>query len=160
MNKVNNYYVTWDEYSKTVIQLARTIKSSGWQFDQIVAIARGGMFVGDPLTRIFKKPIAVTVASSYRGKERKEMLLSKEVAMSTDTIGKRILLVDDLVDSGESLIAMTKFLKEKYSHIEEIRTAVLWKKSGTNFNPDYYADEVDEQTWIHQPFEQFDEGVL
>lgn len=151
--------ISWTEYSETVVRLARKINDSGWQFDQIVAIARGGMFVADPLTRIFKKPLAVTITTSYVGKEQKELVLSKEVAMATDQLGKRILLVDDLVDSGHSMFAVTKFLLEKYS-LEEIRTAVLWKKEGAAFSPDYFADNVDKQTWIHQPFEEFDEVSL
>lgn len=151
--------VTWPEYYATGERLATRIHASGWQFDQILCIARGGMFIGDMLSRIFKKPLAVISASSYRGpdgKQKKQLVVSKEIAMTTDTLAKRVLLVDDLVDSGDSLWQVKCSVEEKYTGVE-IKTAVLWYKSCSKIIPDYYGDDsVDEHTWIHQPFEGYD----
>lgn len=151
-------YVSWEKYNETAVRVAKKIHESKWDFDQIVAIARGGMFIGDSLSRIFKKPLALISASSYKGesKQQSTLIISKEIAMATNSLGKRILLVDDLVDSGGTISEVKDFIKQKYSNVEEIRTAVLWNKTGSTFKPDYYSESVDKKTWIHQPFETFD----
>ena len=151
---------SWEEYENTERALAKKIAESDWKFDQIVGIARGGMFICDCLSRIFEKPIALIVASSYKNKTQEELALSEEVAMVTSKIGKRILLVDDLVDSGVSLEKTKQFLKKKFPEIEEVRTAVLYKKSCTRFAPDYHALDIEDGVWIDQPFEKFDQEKL
>lgn len=151
--------VSWQEYDALGEHLARKIDQSEWQFDQIVCIARGGMFVGDMMSRIFKKPLAVIVSSSYRGpdgKQKKELRISEHIAMTTDTLAKRVLLVDDLIDSGDSMRLVKEHIQRRYPDTE-IKTAVLWWKIGCPVIPDFYADDtVPRATWIHQPFERYD----
>lgn len=152
-------HISWVEYNNLTDILAVKIHESEWQFDQIVCIARGGMFVGDALSRIFKKPLAVIVASSYRGedgKQKKQLLISEHIAMKADTLAKRVLLVDDLIDSGESIQKVKERLQTMRPGVE-IKTAVLWLKRGSDVISDFYADdEVPKETWIHQPFEAYD----
>ena len=59
-------YVSWDEFHMLIERLALKIDASGWQFDQILCLARGGMRPGDVLSRVFDKPLAVMATSSYR----------------------------------------------------------------------------------------------
>ena len=59
-------YVSWDEYHMLIERLALKIDASGWQFDQILCLARGGMRPGDVLSRVFDKPLAIMATSSYR----------------------------------------------------------------------------------------------
>jgi len=59
-------YVSWDEYHMLIERLALKIDASGWQFDQILCLARGGMRPGDVLSRVFDKPLAIMSTSSYR----------------------------------------------------------------------------------------------
>jgi len=59
-------YVSWDEYHMLIERLALKIHASGWEFDQILCLARGGMRPGDVLSRIFDKPLAIMSTSSYR----------------------------------------------------------------------------------------------
>ena len=49
-------YVTWDEYFKKIEGLAKIIHSDGWDFNQVVCIAKGGMCVGDIISRIYDVP--------------------------------------------------------------------------------------------------------
>lgn len=58
--------VSWHDFEQAVVALALNIYNSGLQFDHIVCIARGGMFLGDILSRLFQVPLAVISASSYR----------------------------------------------------------------------------------------------
>ena len=59
-------YVSWDEYHMLIERLALKVSSSGWAFDQILCLARGGMRPGDVLSRVFDKPLGIMSTSSYR----------------------------------------------------------------------------------------------
>ena len=50
-------HVTWDQYHRLIESLARQVHQSNWQFNQIICIARGGLRVGDILSRIFDLPL-------------------------------------------------------------------------------------------------------
>lgn len=149
--------VSWDSYYKTAEKLIKQISGSGWEFDHIVCIARGGMPLGDMLSRVYKKPLAVIVASSYRGEggmQQKQLVLS-DIAKISD-LGKHVLLIDDLVDSGKTLDQIKSLILAKYEGVEEVRTAVLWYKSYSEFMPNYVSESVDGDIWIKQPFERYD----
>ena len=59
-------YVSYDEYHNLIEKLAIKVHQSGWEFDTILCLARGGMRPGDILSRIFDKPLAIMSTSSYR----------------------------------------------------------------------------------------------
>jgi hypothetical protein len=77
--------------------------------------------------------------------------------MTSEFLGNRVLLVDDLVDSGESIQEAIAWLNRYYGQeIPEIRTAVLWYKAASRFQPDYFVDYLPDNPWIHQPFERYE----
>lgn len=157
---MSDLYVSWSEYHKKIETLAVKIYQGNWQFNQIVCIAKGGLRVGDILCRIYNTPLAILSASSYSGiqnRVRGQITFSHHLSMTTETLGHRLLLVDDLVDSGISLRESIYYLQERYGNqIEEIRTAVLWYKAHSLVTPDYYVDYVSNNPWIHQPFEPYE----
>ncbi len=150
-------YIDWEQYHQCIEQLAIKIHSSFWQFDQIVCLAKGGLRIGDTLSRIYQKPLAILFAASYGGSDNRtqqQLKFSQHLAMLEDNLGKYVLLVDDLADSGITLSSSVNWLKER-SNIQEIRTAVLWYKSCSLVIPDYYVDYLPNNPWIHQPFEHY-----
>jgi uncharacterized protein len=152
-------YVTWPDYHNAIERLAIAVHQSGWPFNQIVCIARGGLRVGDTLSRIFKLPLAVISTQSYggeAGKERGRLTVAKHMTMTTPTLGDRVLLVDDLVDSGATLDVVKQHLLDTYPTIVDIRTAVLWYKACSTCAPDYHVHFLAESPWIHQPFEPYE----
>lgn len=152
-------YVTWDEYHKLTEKLARQIHESGWQFNQLICIARGGLRVGDVLSRIFDLPLAILSTSSYNekaGTVRGELIIADQLTMASGQLGDRVLLVDDLVDSGVTLEAVTRTLPQRYPQVTALRTAVLWYKAASVFKPDYFVEYLPDNPWIHQPFEHYD----
>jgi hypoxanthine phosphoribosyltransferase len=157
---MSDLYVSWDEYHAKIEQLAAKIYQSQWEFDQILCLARGGLRIGDILSRIFDKPLAILSTSSYGGRdfqERGALKIAHSITMTTDTLGKRILLVDDLVDSGVTLAQILEWLKQHEEFdITEVRSAVLWFKACSVAKPDYYIDFLLDNPWIHQPFEQYE----
>jgi uncharacterized protein len=155
--------VSWDEYHQSIESLAEQIHTSQWEFDRIVCLARGGLRVGDILSRIFTKPLAILAASSYRGdakQERGKLSIASQITMTDDRLGARILLVDDLVDSGVTLQQTTIWLRDLYPEIEDLKTAVIWYKACSNYIPDYYVSHLPHNPWIHQPFEKYDRYKL
>ena len=71
-------------------------------------------------------------------------------------VGDKVLLVDDMVDSGHTLQVVHKELSQRFPHIRDIRTAVLWYKQCSVFKPDHYVSYLADNPWIHQPFEVCD----
>ena len=67
----------------------------------------------------------------------------------------RVLLVDDLADSGVTLRAVVDRLRAMPA-IEELRSAVIWVKGVSSYTPEYYVDTLPTSPWIHQPFEAYD----
>lgn len=150
-------HVSWDEYHQSIELLAKQISQSQWEFDRIVCLARGGLRVGDIFSRIFKKPLAILAASSYGGdRERGKLSIANQITMTDALMGSRVLLVDDLVDSGVTLQQTTVWLRDLYPEIEELKTAVIWYKASSVYIPDYYVSYLSTNPWIHQPFEKYD----
>jgi uncharacterized protein len=154
-------YVSWSDYHQKIEQLAIQIYESGWEFNQIICLARGGLRVGDILSRIYDQPLAILATSSYSGtgkQERNNLIFSRHLTMTTEKVDSRILLVDDLVDSGITIQQTIPWLKQNTDFpIEEIRTAVLWYKASSVIAPDYYVDYLSDNPWIHQPFEHYED---
>ena len=152
-------HVTWDQYNTLVERLALSVHESGFRFNQIICIARGGMRVGDVLSRIFEQPLAILSTHSYSsegGTLRGELVIAEHMTMTKPRLGDRVLLVDDMVDSGHTLEAVHAELPRRFSHMTALKTAVLWWKACSVFAPDYHVEFLPDNPWIHQPFEVYD----
>jgi len=152
-------YVSQDEYHSLIEKLALKVYQSGWQFDTILCLARGGMRPGDILSRIFGVPLAIMSTSSYRaqaGTVRGHLDIAHYITTPQGQIAGRVLLVDDLADTGVTLQAVVDRLRSSYPPITELRTAVIWSKSCSSFKADYAVEELPTNPWIHQPFEIYD----
>src|SRR5512137_3086139 len=118
-------HVTWDQYNTLVERLALGVHESGYDFDQIICIARGGMRVGDVLSRIYEKPLAILSTHSYAaegGTVRGELVIAEHMTMTSPRLGDAVLLVDDMVDSGHTLAAVHRALPRRFPHITDVRT--------------------------------------
>ena len=94
-------YVSYDEYHNLIEKLAIKVHQSGWQFDTILCLARGGMRPGDVLSRIFDKPLAIMSTSSYRadaGTVQGHLDIARFITTPKGEIAGKVLLVDDLAD--------------------------------------------------------------
>ena len=107
-------YVSYDEYHQLIEKLALKIHLSGWRFDTILCLARGGMRPGDILSRIFGVPLAIMSTSSYRaaaGKVQGHLDIAHYITTPQGQIAGRVLLVDDLADTGVTLQAVVQRLR-------------------------------------------------
>jgi hypoxanthine phosphoribosyltransferase len=158
---MSDLYVSWADYHDKIEQLAVKIYQSNWSFNQIICLAKGGLRVGDLLSRIYDVPLAILSTASYGGTNnqvRGSITFSQDLTKTTANLGSHVLLVDDLVDSGVTLKKTLTWLDRKYGfYIEEVRTAVLWYKDCSVIKPDYYVDYLPDNPWIHQPFEPYEQ---
>ena len=156
--------VSWDEYNRTVEKLAIQIDESGYKPDILIGIMRGAAPMIDVLSRIFKLKCAYLAVESYSGKgiedEQGNIVFSREMSSISPNMGGRILLCDDLSDTGITFNKSIDWLNQYgpiKGKIEDIKTATLWKKKKSTFEPDFCAVKLDENPWIVQPFEIYEE---
>lgn len=152
-------WVSWDDYHSLIERLALIVHESDWKFDKILCLARGGVRVGDVLSRIYDLPLGILATSSYReaaGTQQGSLDIAQFITITRGTLDGRVLLVDDMVDTGNTFMRVRDHLLAQFPAITELRTAVLWWKGHSLATPDYYVDKLPTNPWIHQPFEDYD----
>ena len=148
----NDLWVSWDEYNRLIERLALKVYESGWKFDQVLCLARGGVRPGDVFSRIFDVPLAILSTSSYReeaGTVRGDLDIAKYMTMTKGPLAGKILLVDDLADSGVTLDKVTRHLADNFEGVTEVKSAVIWLKGCSSIRPDYFLEELPHNPWIH-----------
>ena len=130
-------YVSWDEYHLLTERLALKVHASGWEFDQILCLARGGMRPGDVLSRVFDKPLGIMSTSSYRaesGTVQGHLDIARYITTPKGEIAGKVLLVDDLADTGHTLKAVVDQLKNNYKllHPSEEFPGTVIVQAGTS----------------------------
>jgi hypoxanthine phosphoribosyltransferase len=156
---MKDLWVSWDEYHRLIEELTSKVYESGYKFDSLLCLARGGLRVGDVISRVYDMPLAILAASSYReaaGTQQGSLDIAQFITKTGGELTGKVLLVDDLVDSGATLVKVIDHLRSRYPAITEVRTAVLWWKAVSQFKPDYHVQYLETSPWIHQPFEEYD----
>ena len=126
---------------------------------------RGAAPIIDILSRILKLPIAYIVIQSYSGKRTEdkqgELMFAREISsLANSEDFKRVLLIDDLSDTGLTLNKSIEWLKNygpTKDFIKEVKTACLWKKKSSTFEPDFCPIKLNSDPWIVQPTEHYEE---
>src|SRR5450759_2493950 len=147
-------WISWDGYHRAIERLALIVHESGWKLDQVLCLARGGMRPVDIFSRIFDLPLAILSTSSYRegtGTRRGDLDIASYITMTRGPLAGRILLVDDLADSGVTLEKVQRHLIENFPAVIEVRTAVIWCKACASVRPDFCLEYLDAHPWIPQP---------
>ena len=156
--------IKFDEYLDTVEKLALTI-SQNYKPTVLVGIMRGAAPIIDILSRILKLPTAYIVIQSYSGSgienKQGELIFARDISsIASNTDYERVLLVDDLSDTGLTLNKSIEWLKQYEpvkNYIKEIKTACLWKKKSSSFTPDFCPIKLNSDPWIIQPTEHYEE---
>ncbi|WP_353152112.1 phosphoribosyltransferase family protein [Pollutimonas bauzanensis] len=154
-----DHWVSWDQYHALIERLALNVHESGWQFDKILCLARGGVRVGDVMSRIYDVPLGILATSSYReaaGTQQGQLDIAQFITITRGTLDGRVLLVDDMVDTGMTFGRVRDHLLSQFPAITELKTAVLWWKGHSHATPDYFVEKLPTNPWIHQPFEDYD----
>ena len=156
--------INFKEYTKIVEKLAVQIHKE-YKPTVLVGIMRGAAPIIDILSRILKLPIAYIVIQSYSGKgiedQQGQLMFVREISsLAKEEDFEKILLIDDLSDTGLTLNKSIEWLKgyePTKRFIKEIKTACLWKKKSSSFEPDFCPIKLDSDPWIVQPTEHYEE---
>lgn len=154
--------VSWDSYKVSILSLAIDVYRLGWEPDYIICPGRGAMDLSQALSRLFGKTVGVLMCYSYKGegeREKGNLIIAEHISITKKLKGK-ILIADDLVDTGDTFIKIMAFVKDNYPEMTELKTAAIYKKTNTTYTPDYFAEVVDADLWIDLPNEIFDKICL
>ena len=144
----------WNEMRRDVNTLCRTISLDKFDPQVIVGISRGGLTPGVMMSHWMQKPFK-PIKTSLRDFPEWEDYLPKK----TD---ERVLIVDDICDSGETFQKISDFITERGVNVE-VRFASLWWNNEVDFEPHYYVQECakdSEGIWIHFPWEHWWNGPV
>lgn len=150
MDELKFLYLTWDDIQSLSEKTSDMIKADGFEADIMIAVSRGGF---DP-ARIISDQLGIRKLASlqiiyYSGvgdkREKPEILFP----LNAQIEGMKVLVVDDVSDSGHSLLLVKKYIEEQ--RVAEVRVATLHHKPWSLYKPNYYAEEVDK--WILYPWE-------
>src|SRR5659263_687086 len=151
-SSIKCYNVSWVAANRLARALAHKVIKSGYEPDIILGIARGGLVPARKVCDLLLKNDLISITTQHwgiatnLGKARIRFSLPQEADIS----GKRVLVVDDVADTGDSILIIMDYLKER--NPLEIRTAVLHYKSCSTIIPDYYGEKLEEWNWIIYPW--------
>lgn len=153
-SKLRVLTLTWEDITSHVAILADKIRQSGWRPDVLVAIARGGLVPAMLLSDFLDVKDILTIQLEHwpaPGKVEEEVRLRYGLP-DVDLSGKKVLIVDDVADTGDTLKFALEYLKSKYANIDVKTAALHVKKNKTKFIPDFWSVEVDPSLWIVYPW--------
>jgi len=123
--------MNWKEFTEKIKKLADTID---YKPDIIIGIARGGLVPARLLSKYLevKKMHCLSVVKNNETRSVVTDILE-------DIKGKNILLVEDMLETGRSLVVAKDYLKNKGANV---KTACLYTMPISEINPDYYLKEI------------------
>ncbi|MCE4615497.1 MAG: phosphoribosyltransferase [Aeropyrum sp.] len=160
MAKVPVKIVSWEEIVEWSKGLAERIRGDGFQPDVVIAVSRGG-FVPARLICDF---LDVTNLLSIQSQHWVEAARMAEKAIlrfpyRVDLSGMRAILVDDIVDTGDTLQLARDFVVREWRPSELKVAALQWISSVAKIRPDYYYLEVRDWTWFQYPWTRLEDTM-
>jgi hypoxanthine phosphoribosyltransferase len=144
-------YISWNRFYGFCAELHRRIAAAGFRPDMIVGIARGGYMPARVLADFFDTMnLAAIKVEHYHG-PRKSSRAIVRYPLPVDITGQRVLVVDDVSDSGDSFKAALAHLRD-CGDAAELRTAVLHHKLTSSYLPDFHAARIVKWRWIVYPW--------
>jgi hypoxanthine phosphoribosyltransferase len=127
----------WDEFGSASRELAVRVHESGFVPDMVVAIARGGLLLAGSIAYALDvKSCGAINVEFYTGVDLRldEPVLLSPLLDTPSVAGQRVMLVDDVSDSGQTLAMVLALLQRAGA---EVRTLCLYSKPNTVLEPDY-----------------------
>ena len=146
----NKEILTWEGFGVASRELAQQIVDSDFEPDIIIAVARGGLLPAGALSYAMgvKLSDAVNVEFYTDVHETLPDPVLLAPMLDTESISdKKVLVVDDVVDSGRTLALVLELLR---SYGAECRSAVIYEKPRSEVRPDFSWKSTDE--WIVFPW--------
>lgn len=142
--------LTWELFGTASRELAQMVAEDGYEPDMILSIARGGLLIGGAMGYALAVKNTYTMnVEFYTGvDERLEVPRILPPAPDfVDLADARLLIVDDVADTGHTLKSVQEFCAGK---VGEVRTAVIYEKPHSVVSCDYVWRRTDQ--WINFPW--------
>lgn len=123
--------MNWGEFDKEIRKLAGKID---WKPDAVIGIVRGGVVPATVLGSVLKVKKFYVIKVRHVGEARK---VKGEFA--PDVFEKKVLLVEDMLETGKSLAAARTYLEAKGA---QVKTAALYTMPASVLQPDYFLRQV------------------
>ncbi len=148
MSEISFLSLSWKRFHQDVFELAKKVASNNQEFDRIVCIDRGGAVVARFLSDFLGLKISSFVMVAYKevGQLSEPRIVEE---LKADIKGEKILLVDEIIDSGSSFEVAIDYLKKLQP--QEITTLAPYIKPISRFKPDFWQVETTE--WVIFPYE-------
>lgn len=150
---MNTKKYTYKQIENLLLKIIKDIKKD--KIDLIIAISRGGLIPAAYLAYALdvKNVIAISV-SSYKNKKQTKLKMIN-APNKKDLLNKNILVIDDICDSGNTLVFIEDYLKKNKA--KNIKTATIFlNKKKSKYVPDYYGEET--TIWIVFPWDKFEKN--
>jgi hypoxanthine phosphoribosyltransferase len=141
---------TWNQIYDMLLDIAEKIRKNGFKPDIIVGVSRGGWPPARVLSDLMNNPNLANVrAEFYLGvaETKDEPVLTQPISM--EVAGKKVLVVDEVADTGKSLKLVKEHIIEQGA--KEVKIAAVYYKPWSIVEPDYYEKET--SRWIVFPWE-------
>ena len=149
------YLVSWEEAYRLAKILARKIKSSGFEPDLVIGIARGGLVPARVVCDFLLQKDLAAIKVEHWGIAATLGKARIKFPLPIDISGKSVLIVDDVADTGDTFSVIMDYIKGKAP--SEVKTAVLHYKTCSTSVPDYWAERQDEWKWIIYPWAAYED---
>src|SRR5881409_3913270 len=147
---VEREYMTWQDLGDGARELAQRIVDDGYRPDMILGIARGGLLVGGAIGYALgvKNTFTMNVEFYTGVDERLDLpMILPPVPDLVDLHEERVLIADDVADTGQTLVLVKDFLQGK---VAEVKIAVLYEKPRSVVQCEYVWERTDR--WIVFPW--------
>ena len=150
MEKFECWLPTWDELHQYIKEIVKKIKKDNFHPDIVIALSRGGFVPARVICDLLIIKDLISVKVDHWGvTATKDGKAHLRYPIDVNLTGKRVLIVDDITDSGESMIVAKEFVQKLKP--KEIKTATIFNIKHSKFVPDYYGKEID-WVWVMWPW--------
>ncbi len=142
--------LTWEGFGQASRELAKAIAADGFEPDLILSIARGGLFLAGSLGyALAVKNLHVMNVEFYDGvgTTLDMPVMLPPVPSAVDFSRKKVLIADDVADSGRTIELVHTFIKD---HVDDVRSVVIFEKPRSVIKCDYVWKRTD--LWINFPW--------
>jgi len=151
MKKVKPTYTQIENDCKNIYN---QIKKENYFPDIILGISVGGFFPAIHLSRLLDNKNLSSISVRSYSKEKQGKLELLNFPSKKFLKGKKVLVVDEIIDSGKTIKFVVSLLKEKYS-VKEVKTASIYvHKVNSAFYPNFYAKT--NKDWLVFPWDRFE----
>lgn len=138
---------SWEDIHSLTTNIAKNVTAP----DVVFSLGKGGSIPGVILAEIFNVDNINLGYRSYTDRNRSGIVTYQTIDNTDPYVSKRILLVDDIADTGNTLKFALNYFKEK--KLDKISVSTIFFKERSLIRPDFYSKQVDNEDWIIFPWE-------